>query len=147
VKFAERYKTDAVAELEGKWVAWGEGSRVKIARIGNTHYREMVRAEMSEFDVLRSSGRKVPESDTDKVMIKCMAHTVITDWEGFSGEGLENIGLQLNEDKSIPYTTENARILLTEFKDFREEVASAALSMENFKASSKDAVAKNSQPS
>ena len=143
MKFNERYRTDAKLENEGKWHEWGEGGRVLIARIGNTKYREMLRAEMSQFDALRRSGRKVPDEDATKVTVKCMAHTILLGWEHFSGEGLESLGIKLDAEKEIPYSPENAHILLTEFKDFREEVAVIATDMENFRAEQVESAVKN----
>lgn len=142
MKFAERYKTDTTSEVAGKWFDFGNGGKVLIARIGNPNYKEMMRAEFKPHDALRRSGREIPEDIRNEVLIRCMAHTIILGWEGFSGEGLEDLGLTMDGDK-IPYTPDNAEKLLTEFKDFREEIAEIATNMENYLAGSHEAVVKN----
>lgn len=147
MKFAQRYKTDQKAEREGKWFDWGNGGKTCIARIGNPAYKEMLREEMKQFDSLRRAGRSIPEEATNEILIKCMAHTIVLGWEGYSGEGLEGLGLTFNQDMTIPYSPENAIILLKEFKDFRDEIATIATDMENFLAESEAAIAKNSKTS
>jgi hypothetical protein len=147
MKFAERYKTDKKVETEGKWFDWGNGGRARIARIGNPLYKEMLREEMKEYDAWRRSGRTIPEDITNSILIRCMACTIVVDWEGFSGEGLDDLGLRFNDDKTIPYSPENATILLTEFKDFRDEIANLSTDMENFLVASNEAVTKNSKTS
>lgn len=147
MKFAERYKTDKKVETNGKWIDFGAGGKVLIARIGNPNYKEMLREEMKQYDALRRTGRSVPEDVTNEILIKCMAHTIILGWEGFSGEGMDGLGLSGMKDGNIPYTPENAIILLNEFKDFRDEVATLATDMENFLVASNEAVTKNSKKS
>jgi hypothetical protein len=140
--FAKRYMTDAKAEEEGRWFPFGGGSRVKVARVGTTRYNEKLREFKKPYDAVRRS-QKLDDKETEEVVIKTMAAAVLLDWEGFSGAGLESLGLTMNEDKTIPYTTQNAEILLREFKDFREEIALIGADMANYKRDAQEAVAKN----
>lgn len=147
MKFGERYTTDKNAETEGKWTDFGQGGKVRIARIGNPRYKEMLREEMKEFDPMRRAGRTIPEDVTNKILIKCMSHTIVTGWEGFNGEGLDGLGLEMDKQGNIPYSPSNAEILLAEFKDFREEIATLSTDMENYLLASDSAVTKNSKKS
>lgn len=144
MKIAARYGTDPKLETEGKWIDWGEGARLKIARIGNAKYREMLRQEMSQYDSLRRAGRKVSEDDTANAVIKCLAHTILLDFEGIDGEGINIEGIEFTADgKHVAYSTRNAYLLLTTYKDFREEVATIASDMETFRAERIEEAAKN----
>lgn len=143
MKFKQRYRTDVKTEADGKWFDFGQGGRTRIARIGNPRYKEMLREEMKEHDPIRRAGRTIPEDVTSKILIKCLAHTIVTDWEGYNGEGLDDLGLTMDADGNIPYSPANAIILLSEFKDYREEIATLATDMENFLAASEEAISKN----
>jgi hypothetical protein len=118
---AKHYRTDATAEKEGQWVDWGEGTKFKIARLGNAQYQARFQALIKPHRHLRDRGI-LPEDIQVEILCKCLAETVVIDWEGVDFDG-----------KPLPYSTENALKVLTELKDLREDIVTVSGEQSTFR--------------
>ena len=132
---AKKYKTDEEAEDNGAWIDWGDGAKLKIARVGNNNYQRRAQALMKPHRHARDRGTISEEIQTD-IVTKCIAETVLVDWEGIEYDG-----------KPIKYSSKNAEKLLNELKDFREDVLLVANDLSNFRATEIEDSSKNSQKS
>lgn len=118
--FFKRYKTDKTLEENGVWVDLGEDVHVLVGRLTSKRTREVRRRLMRPYE----SMREVPPELEDKINIQVMAEAVLLDWRGITDE----------EEKAIPYSREAAIKLLSDFPDFRDEVAGASLRRDIFRA-------------
>ncbi len=125
--------TDETLEREGAWVEYREGSRVKLARLGNPRFQRMYEAKMRPYRRLERQNKMDPELTT-KLLCDCLAETVLLGWEGFDHQG-----------KPVPYSTEGAKALLMRSMDFRDEITVLATEEENFKQAMDEESEKNSQ--
>ena len=130
--FKARYKTDKDAESEGVWEDIGEGFRVKVARSNNPHHQRVAENLMRPYRRQIANGSLSNDKLTE-ITVKAMSEALLLDWEG----------LEI-DDKPVPYSRETAHKLLTEYKDFREEVAELAQSIELFRSSEIEEAEKNS---
>ena len=133
--FKTHYATDSNAEAEGQWIEWSEGTRLKIARLGNPNYNRLLQAKMKPVRHLRDRGT-LPDAESSRILCEVIAETIITDWEGVEYEG-----------KELSYSRENALMLLTELKDFREDVITVATEQSVFRSEEIADSAKNSSRS
>ncbi len=118
----KHFKTDEALENEGVWVDLGEGARLKVARLGNDGYKAMFQRELKPHRRQMKQGL-LSEEVADNILIKCMAHHILMDWEGIEFNG-----------QSLPYSHENAIMLFRELKDFRDLVHEISQEMEVFKS-------------
>ena len=117
------FKTDLGREDGGVWVDLDATARVKIARTGNSRYRDLLRAKLKPH-------RRAIQAETlsddiaDRLLAEVMAETVLLDWEGLTENGAP-----------VAYSTAKARALLSDpaFKDFREMIGQMAGDMELFR--------------
>lgn len=133
MEFKTAFATDEKLEHEGKWFILTEEKnpdgttkqvRVKIARTGNTQYREMLRAKLKP--VQNSLMKGFYDGDAaDPMLIEVMAKTIVKDWEGFTEGG-----------KAYTYSSARAQEMLTKYKDFRDWVAKNADDMQAYKEES-----------
>lgn len=130
--FKARYQTDKDAESEGVWEDIGEGFRVKVARSNNPHHQRVAENLMRPYRRQIANGSLSNDKMTE-ITVKAMSEALLLDWEG----------LEI-DDKPVPYSRETAHKLLTEYKDFREEVAELAQSIELFRSSEIEEAEKNS---
>jgi len=114
------YGTDTNKETDGIWQDFGDGIEMKVARIGNPKYQKL-------FQKLSKPHRKairrgtLKEDVAEKLMIECTAETILLDWRGIELDG-----------KALPYSKDNAIMILTEFKDLKEYVNDFANEMEAY---------------
>tara|TARA_R100000234_G_scaffold927_1_gene769 strand:- start:2383 stop:2820 length:438 start_codon:yes stop_codon:yes gene_type:complete len=132
MNFKARYQTDKDAESEGVWEDIGEGFRVKVARSNNPHHQRVAENLMRPYRRQIANGSLSNDKMTE-ITVKAMSEALLLDWEG----------LEI-DDKPVPYSREMAHKLLTEYKDFREEVAELAQSIELFRSSEIEEAEKNS---
>lgn len=135
MKVNQRFATDAAAEEEGVWVEIGEGADLLIARFGNkNHERVLDRLRKPYRNILRTGG-EIPKSRAEAIVIEAAAEALLLDWRG----------LEDDSGKPIPYSREMAITLMTDLKDFRNQVAAIAMEAETYRASALAAAAKNSK--
>jgi len=125
------YYTDPTLEAEGVWVELGEGARIRVARAGNPANRRKL-SKLLERHRATLRSRNLPDDILERVTIETMAETILLGWDGINEDG-----------KPLPYTPENARRLLTTYRDFRDQVAAIAADMALFKGESEEAASKN----
>lgn len=126
------FKTDTVAEVEGKWFPLKD-AKLKIARTGNPRYREKLRVELNIHQEAINKGLLDLELN-DKLMVDILVDTILLDWDGFT-----------LDKKALPYSKAKARELLLEHRDFREFVAATADKMDNFRVQAEETTKGNSE--
>lgn len=125
------YGTSEKLEQEGVWVPLGDGAKVKVARAGNKENRAEIKRLIAPHKVaLRND--KLPDDVLETLTIKAMAGTILLDWDGIKEDG-----------KAVPYSRENAIRLLTEYKDFRDQVAVLSNEITLYQAEAEAEAAKN----
>lgn len=126
-----KLKTDATLEQEGAWVNIDENSRVLIARMGNERYKDMLQKKIKPYrHAIRSN--TLDDSVMEKIIIEVMAFTVLLGWENIQDDG-----------QDIHYSTDNAKRLLTKYKDFRDLVAGFAQDAALFRKEELEEASKN----
>lgn len=128
----KEFGTDTQKEIEGVWIDdFGEGLKIKIARIGNPEYQKLFnRISKPHRKAIRRGTLK--DETAEKLLIQAMAKGIVLDWKGLSEDGVE-----------IPYSYENALRLLTDYKDFREQVTEVATEIEAFRTEDEEEAEKN----
>jgi hypothetical protein len=81
----------------------GECARLRIARNGNRHYREMMKRLLRPHRAAIRSDN-IPEETLEALIIDATAHTILLGWEGIEDEG-----------KEMPYSVENAKVMLSKY--------------------------------
>jgi len=115
------FGTDQNKEKEGVWQDMGDGLKMRIARIGNPNYQKRFQALSKPH---RRALRRGTLSDeiAEQLLIKCLAETIVLDWEGVEENG-----------STIPYSVDNAIRVLTDYPDLRNYVNDIANEMEGYK--------------
>ena len=127
----KEFLTDEKKEIEGVWESIGEGCNIKVARANNPNYNKwFTRLTKPVRRQLRNE--TLPEKKSEQILIKLMAKTILLDWEGMYEGGVE-----------LEYSEENAIRLLTEYKDFRQQVDDLSKSIELFRAEEDEEAEKN----
>jgi len=130
------YATDKTLEENGVKIIVakddksGKESWIRVARLGNQKFNQC-------FDRLQKQNRvngmkKLSPEVTEKLLIEAIAETILVDWSGLSYKGEE-----------IAYSKENAIKMLTEAKDWLDEIVTLAKNMETFRIQDMEDSAKN----
>lgn len=113
------FATDESLEENGVWVTMDEKSAIKVARINNKNFK-------AEAAKLKNGGAAVAAKYTkeipDDVLIQLIAKTILLDWRGIALKGEE-----------LPYSRENAVMVMTQYKDFMTLVVELANERETFR--------------
>jgi hypothetical protein len=114
MKFSN-FATDLDLEEKGVWVDLGEGTRLKLARIGNPAYKKLMREKLKPY---RTQSARAGISDQKWSEINCdvLSKTVLLDWEGWEDD----------KDKPVKYSQKHAYDMLMGLKDFRAMVVELA---------------------
>lgn len=125
------FGTDSKKEQEGVWYDLAEGLRMKIARIGNPNYQKRFQTLSKPY---RRSIRRGTLSDdlAEKLLIQCLAETILLDWEGVEDDG-----------KEISYSIENAINLLKKYPELRNYINDIANELEGFQEEFKEEAEEN----
>ena len=135
MKVNQRFATDASAEEEGVWVDIGEGAALKIARFGNKRHEQVLDRLRKPYRNILRTGGEIPKDRAETIVIEAMAEALLLDWRG----------LEDDDGKAIAHDKDTAVGLLTDLKDFRNQVAAIAMEAETYRASALEAAAKNSR--
>lgn len=127
----KNYGTNKVLENEGVWVDLGDGASIKVARVGNKENTALVKRLTAPHKVAIRTN-KLPDEIWEKITIEALASTILLDWKGLKEDG-----------KVIAYSKENAVKLLTDYKDFRDQVSGLSSELALFQAEDEAAVTKN----
>ena len=114
------FGTDSKKETEGVWYDIEDDLRIKIARIGNPNYQKRFQALSKPHRRAIRRG-SLPDKVAEKLLVQCMAETIVLDWEGMIDEG-----------KEIPYSTEAVIELLTKYPELRIYLNDIANELEGF---------------
>lgn len=128
-----RFATDTVAELEGKWFPF-QDTELLIARSGNMRYREKLRTKLNLHGAAMEKGLLDLEV-SDEILIEILVDTILLGWKGFTMNG-----------KPYDYSKERATEVLSKYKDFRDVVVAFADKMDNFRAEAVEQAGKSSAP-
>lgn len=123
-------------DVEGVWATIKAGVRLKVARAGNTKYLDAVDKLEAPFRKQIRMGKLSTKKQID-IQCRAMAQGLLVDWEGLTT-------VQDGNEVELPYTEENAFLVLrhnTEIRDFVFEFATEA---ENYRTAEKKATAKKS---
>ncbi len=116
------FGVDPKMELEGVVHDLGSGLKVRIARIGNPKYQKRFQALSKPH---RRALRRNMLSDevAEKLLITCLAETIVLGWEGLEENG-----------KEIPYSLENCIRILTDYPELRNYINDIANELEGYQA-------------
>lgn len=142
----KRYNTDTSLEEEGVWVDYGDGLQVKVRRLNSKHSRD-VRRKLEKPYAAQFRSRDMPDSLQEELLNKQMAQSIVVDWKG-----VEDPYTQVPEGKEAPplaYSPENVLKIVSdpEFKDFREDILTAAMERTTFEKEQRKDAEKNSKSS
>lgn len=126
MSFLTKYKTDKTAEVTGVWVEVDNGVSFKIARLNNEKAREMRRSLEKPYRNFQT----IPDSKSEEILRKVIAHTVLLDWKGLTDEN----------DLPLTYSPEAVERLLKEYPDLLNDVVSLSMARETFQAEGTEAV-------
>jgi len=106
-------RNDVSKFTEGTWVSIF-GGQFKVARAGNPEYKR----------ALESTGFRKAEDEADrqKALYKAVSIGILKDWKDVEAEG-----------EAIPFTVENAVMVLQENPDLVDRLIAEANDMENFR--------------
>jgi len=127
----KEYSTDSKKEVEGVWVDMDNKTKVLIARVGSKENMRLLR-ELQKPHTRAINNNSLSTDVLVKMMIELIARTILLGWEGMEEGGDE-----------VPYSYENAKRLLTEYKDFRDNVSAYSNDMTLFRKQEEEAEAKN----
>jgi len=116
------FGTDEVKEKDGVVHDLGDGLKVRIARIGNPNYQKRFQAISKPHKRALRRG-SLSDEVAEKLLIQCLAETIVLGWEGVEENGEE-----------ILYSKENAIRILTAYPELRRYIEDIANEMEGYKA-------------
>jgi hypothetical protein len=118
----QMFGVDETKKIGGIEIPMGQGVTVTVAKMGNPKFRERWQAITKPYQ--RQIDNETMDSDElDKLMIQCVAETILVDWKGVKVKG-----------KNFPYSVKNAVTLLTELEEFRDAVIGESRKLANFRA-------------
>jgi len=125
------FGTDSTKEQEGVVHEMGEGLKMRIARIGNPNYQK-------RFQALSKPHRRAIRRGTladevaEKLLIQCLAETIVLGWEGLEENGEE-----------VPYSLENCVRILTDYPELRNYINDIANELEGYQAEDDEEATEN----
>jgi hypothetical protein len=117
------YATDPQLELDGTAIDLGDGATVRIARFNNARHRAALDRLRKPYRSFTLAGRDIPDDIAERIAIDAMVEAILLGWDGFIGD----------DGQALPFSPEAARRLLTEVKDFRDQIAFLAMQAETFR--------------
>lgn len=114
-------------ELGGAEVfPWNDETMLLIARYNNQKFRAMQARLLEPY--IRKQGRKgVTDKQAEKILVKCMAKTILLGWENLKVEGQL---VEYSEDKAIELLSD------PRLADFKEIVMFESQSLEHYRLES-----------
>lgn len=138
----KRYNTDTSLEEEGVWVDFGDGLKVRVRRLSSKHSRD-TRRKLEKPYSTQFRGREMPDSLQEQLLNKQLAESIVVDWEGVDDPYAKNA--EGKEAPSLPCTPDNVLKIMSdpEFKDFREDILTAAMERTTFEKEQREVAEKN----
>ena len=104
------YKTDQTKEEEGVWIDFGNGIKLRIARLGNPKYNAYLRRIGKPHQMSIRNG-SASQATVEDLTIRAIAKHVLLGWEGVD-----------EDNELVPYTEEKALEYLRTMRDFYQQV-------------------------
>ncbi len=121
----EEFGVDKVLEQDGVWIPLDDVTQVKIARLGNKKYLNMMERLMNpHLRILNSKkkGLSVKKLElSNEIMCKVFAKTILYDWKDMFLGG-----------KKVKYSPEECLRALTTYPEFRDRISDEADDINNF---------------
>lgn len=141
-----RYNTDVTLEETGVWVDFGDGLKVCVRRLNSKHSRDL-RRKLEKPYATQFRNRDMPDSLQEELLNKQLAQSIVVDWEG-----VDDPYAEVKEGEKappLPYSADNVLKVMSdpEFKDFREDILTAAMTRETFEKEQRVDAEKNSKRS
>lgn len=126
-------RVDPIKAIEGTWVDYLRGSRLKIARNNNKEAENFRLQKAIEHADVFNAGGKQAEELAFEIDTETTAHYILLDWEGFTNGG-----------QPLEYTPEIGIEFLSnpEFSDFREDVIRISRNREHYRAKAEEEAVK-----
>jgi hypothetical protein len=119
------------AETDGVWIDYRDGSKVKLARLGNKKFRRVYEGLLKPH--LRKQRDGTLDSDIENNLVcKAFAKSILLDWDGFTQKG-----------KPLKYSEDVAYDLLVRSMDFRNDISELSQTEETFHLELADEAEKN----
>ncbi|HPC84757.1 MAG TPA: hypothetical protein P5144_15895 [Thermoanaerobaculia bacterium] len=140
MKLKARYEMDKAAEIDGRWVAWGDGAELKVARANNQNAQKLRERLMAPFERPGFRTRKASEEEQAAILRQVLAHACLKDWRGveLTPEEVDHLaaeyGVQVADPKRPAYTPELGVALMTLYEDFLRDVLTVATNEDLFRA-------------
>lgn len=128
-----KLRTDLNRESDGVWVDIGDGSSIKVARIGNPRHSAILRKLSAPYRRQINAGT-LPDDVAFRISGEAMASAILLDWKALELDGT-----------TLVYSQQAAKDLLCnqQLKDFRAMVQAAAEDEEAFRQSVIEEAEKN----
>ena len=129
-----KFASNATKEREGVWIDLDETTKVKIARMDNPAFKKAMQRELGPYKQAVRSGT-LSEQQSEKIMAKVLAETILVDWKGMTEEG-----------KELAYSVDEAQRILSapHLQDFRKMVVSFSEDAALFREAELEDAEKNS---
>lgn len=114
--------TDPKLERDGVWIEFDSETSFKIASAETTSYLELIEAKLKPFRSAKRSGTFDHETRR-RLSIEAIAEGVLLDWKGVNMGG-----------KPLPFTRDNAILVLSRVKEVLDFVSNSASDLSNFRA-------------
>lgn len=114
--------TNETLEEEGVWQNLDATTRVKLARIGNTKWRDTYAKLTAPFDKVRRAVGKLDDETANDILCEAMSVAVLLDWEGMTEGGV-----------TLEYSQQSAKRILLEYKDLRNVIFELASDLTLFR--------------
>jgi len=113
---------DPTLSVEGVWLDFFNGSRVKLAATDNKQYKaaiaKLAKAHKLQLDTSNEDSFEI----VNRITCECLAKYVLLDWTGFSLNGIDD----------VPYSIEVGIKALTKSQKLRDFVSEQAATASNF---------------
>ena len=132
------FRTDKPEHIEGVWEDIGQGASVKVARINNPNYLKVIRrfGKSIAKKMSRGGGGQMDLEAGIAAAKKAYAETILLDWKGIIDD----------DGNEIPYSKENALMMITNYHEFFTLIQELAGDEERFETELLEDSAKNLEP-
>lgn len=133
--------SDLMVDTKSAWVEYPgyEGFEVEVVNLSRPELTALrKRCLVTKFD---KSTRKAVEELNEEKFISEFTKATIKNWKGFKLKFLEDFILvdlsKVNAEDDLPYSQENAKLLVTNSAEFDTWINDTVFDLENFRSGSK----------
>lgn len=121
----KKFEPDPQLAIDGRWMEYAAGFRVKVAYWGNPKFEEYVIA-LTKPHQRQIALDSLDDETNRKIMAKAISRHILLSWEGLADDE--------DETKDVPYTREKAEELLAANREFMKTIISMAKDFKAFRA-------------